>query len=299
MPELIESCNLCPRMCGARRDAKRGNGYCRMGAMPVVARAALHFWEEPCISGTKGSGTVFFTGCSLQCVFCQNEQISVRREVGRTLTARELSDVFFRLIEQGAHNINLVNPTHFASGIAEALRFRPLPVPVVYNSGGYERAETLRMLEGLISIYLPDYKYRDSALSQRLSGAADYPEHAAEAILEMVRQTGPASFDGDGMLQRGTIVRHLILPGHTRNSIEVLDWLKENLPEGTLVSLMAQYVPCGRAADYPEIDRRITKREYEKVQQHLFALGLDGYVQERKSAKKDFIPPFDLEGLPS
>lgn len=299
MPELIESCNLCPRMCGARRDAKRGNGYCRMGALPVVARAALHFWEEPCISGTKGSGTVFFTGCSLQCVFCQNEQISVRREVGRALTARELSDVFFRLVEQGAHNINLVNPTHFASGIAEALRFRPLPVPVVYNSGGYERVETLRMLEGLISIYLPDYKYRDSALSQRLSGAADYPEHAAEAILEMVRQTGPASFDGDGMLQRGTIVRHLILPGHTRNSIEVLDWLKENLPEGTLVSLMAQYVPCGRAADYPEIDRRITKREYEKVQQHLFALGLDGYVQERKSAKKDFIPPFDLEGLPS
>lgn len=299
MPELIESCNLCPRMCGARRDAKRGNGYCRMGAMPVVARAALHFWEEPCISGTKGSGTVFFTGCSLQCVFCQNEQISVRREVGRALTARELSDVFFRLVEQGAHNINLVNPTHFASGIAEALRFRPLPVPVVYNSGGYERVETLRMLEGLISIYLPDYKYRDSALSQRLSGAADYPEHAAEAILEMVRQTGPASFDGDGMLQRGTIVRHLILHGHTRNSIEVLDWLKENLPEGTLVSLMAQYVPCGRAADYPEVDRRITKREYEKVQQHLFALGLDGYVQERKSAKKDFIPPFDLEGLPS
>ena len=297
MPELIELCNLCPRMCGARRDAKRGNGYCRMGAMPVVARAALHFWEEPCISGTKGSGTVFFTGCSLQCVFCQNEQISVRREVGRALTARELSDVFFRLIEQGAHNINLVNPTHFASGIAEALRFRPLPVPVVYNSGGYERAETLRMLEGLISIYLPDYKYRDSALSQRLSGAADYPEHAAEAILEMVRQTGPASFDGDGMLQRGTIVRHLILPGHTRNSIEVLDWLKENLPEGTLVSLMAQYVPCGRAADYPEIDRRITKREYEKVQQHLFALGLDGYVQERKSAKKDFIPPFDWRGF--
>ena len=247
----------------------------------------------------KGLGHGFFYRLFPAMCFCQNEQISVRREVGRALTARELSDVFFRLVEQGAHNINLVNPTHFASGIAEALRFRPLPVPVVYNSGGYERVETLRMLEGLISIYLPDYKYRDSALSQRLSGAADYPEHAAEAILEMVRQTGPASFDGDGMLQRGTIVRHLILPGHTRNSIEVLDWLKENLPEGTLVSLMAQYVPCGRAADYPEVDRRITKREYEKVQQHLFALGLDGYVQERKSAKKDFIPPFDLEGLPS
>ena len=292
------SCTLCPRRCGADRAAGR-TGFCGAGGTLKAARAALHYWEEPCISGTKGSGTVFFTGCSLQCVFCQNEQISVRREVGRPLTARELSDVFFRLVEQGAHNINLVNPTHFASGIAEALRFRPLPVPVVYNSGGYERVETLRMLEGLISIYLPDYKYRDSVLSQRLSGAADYPEHAAKAILEMARQTGPASFDGDGMLQRGTIVRHLILPGHTRNSIEVLDWLKDNLPEGTLVSLMAQYVPCGRAADYPEINRRITKREYEKVQQHLFALGLDGYVQERKSAKKDFIPPFDLKGLPS
>ena len=298
MPELIEQCTLCPRMCGARRDAESGNGFCRMGVKAVVARAALHAWEEPCISGNKGSGTVFFTGCSLQCVFCQNEQISVRREVGRSLTPQELSDVFFHLVDQGAHNINLVNPTHFAVGIAEALRLRPLPVPVVYNTSGYERVETLRMLDGLVSVYLPDYKYRDSALAQRLSGAADYPERAAEAILEMVRQTGPAIFDGDGMLQRGTIVRHLILPGHTRNSIEVLDWIKNNLPEGVLVSLMAQYVPCGRAAEFPEINRRITKREYEKVQQHLFDLGLDGYVQERTSAQKGFIPPFDLEGLP-
>ena len=170
MPELIEQCTLCPRMCGARRDAKSGNGFCRMGVKPVVARAALHAWEEPCISGSKGSGTVFFTGCSLQCVFCQNEQISVRREVGRSLTPQELSDVFFHLVDQGAHNINLVNPTHFAVGIAEALRLRPLPVPVVYNTSGYERVETLRMLDGLVSVYLPDYKYRDSALAQRLSG---------------------------------------------------------------------------------------------------------------------------------
>lgn len=298
MPERIEACTLCPRLCGVRREAETGSGFCQMGAKPVVARAALHFWEEPCISGAKGSGTVFFTGCSLQCIFCQNEQISLQRQVGRPLEPRELSEVFFRLVEQGAHNINLVNPTHFASGIAEALRLCPLPVPVVYNSGGYERVETLRMLEGLIDVYLPDYKYRDSALSLRLSGAVDYPERAAEAILEMARQTGPAVWDADGMLQRGTIVRHLILPGHTRNSVEVLDWLKEHLPAGVLVSLMAQYVPCGRALDDPEINRRITKREYEKVQQHLFDLGLDGYVQERKSAKTDFIPPFNLEGLP-
>lgn len=297
MPELIEQCTLCPRACGARREAESGGGFCRMGAKPVVARAALHFWEEPCISGTKGSGTVFFTGCSLQCVFCQNEQISTRREVGRPLSASELSNVFFRLVEQGAHNINLVNPTHFASGIAEALRLRPLPVPVVYNSGGYESLDTLRMLEGLIDVYLPDYKYRDAALSLRLSGAKDYPEKAAEAVLEMARQTGPAVLDENGIMQRGTIVRHLILPGHTRNSIEVLDWLKEHLPDGVLVSLMAQYVPCGRASEYPEINRCITKREYEKVQQYLFDLELDGYVQERKSAKKDFIPPFDLEGV--
>ena len=294
----IPRCSLCPRSCRVpRADDAPSAGVCGMPAMPVVARAALHVGEEPCISGTRGSGTVFFSGCSLGCVFCQNHPISHER-FGETVSIRRLAEIFWELEAQGAHNINLVNPTHFAVGIAEALRLRPLPVPVVYNTSGYERVETLRMLDGLVSVYLPDYKYRDSALAQRLSGAVDYPERAAEAILEMARQTGPAIFDGDGMLQRGTIVRHLILPGHTRNSIEILDWIKNNLPEGVLVSLMAQYVPCGRAAEFPEINRRITKREYEKVQQHLFDLGLDGYVQERTSAQKGFIPPFDLEGLP-
>lgn len=295
----IKACRLCPRLCGVPRSAQEGSGFCGMGADAVVARAALHFWEEPCLSGTRGSGAVFFTGCSLGCVFCQNEQISTRREVGKRLSPEELSEVFLHLEEQGAHNINLVNPTHFVPAIARALRLRRPSIPVVYNSGGYDRVETLRSLEGLVDIYLPDLKYLSSALSQRYSGAADYPEAAKAAILEMLRQSGPPVFDEEGMLQKGTIVRHLVLPSNTRNTAEVLTWLSQ-LPAGSvLVSLMAQYVPCGRASQFPEINRRITKREYEKVQDLLFSFPLDGFVQERSSAAKDFIPPFDLEGLPT
>ncbi|OUP09016.1 radical SAM protein [Anaeromassilibacillus sp. An200] len=295
----IKACRLCPRLCGAPRTAQEGEGFCKMGADAVVARAALHFWEEPCLSGTRGSGAVFFTGCSLGCVFCQNEQISTRREVGKCLDPEELSEVFLRLEEQGAHNINLVNPTHFAPAIAQALRLRRPSVPVVYNSGGYDRVETLRSLEGLIDIYLPDLKYVSPTLSLRYSGAENYPEAAKAAILEMLRQTGPPVLDEAGMMQKGTIVRHLVLPSNTRSTSEVLSWLSQ-LPAGSvLVSLMAQYVPCGRASLFPEINRRITRREYEKVQNLLFSLNLDGFVQERSSAVKDFIPPFNLEGLPS
>lgn len=293
---VIESCNQCPRSCGVRREETTGNGFCRMGVLPVVARAALHQWEEPAISGTRGSGTVFFTGCSLQCVFCQNYSISTQREVGKILTPKELHEVFLRLIEQGAHNINLVNPTHFALPIAEALSIEKLPVPIVYNSGGYESLETLKQLEGLVDIYLPDLKYATDELGQKYSGAPDYFTCASQAILEMVRQTGPARYDDDGMMKSGTLVRHLILPGNTRNSIAVLEWLHEHLPQNP-VSLMAQYVPCGRAAEFPEINRVITKREYEKVRDALFRLDLDGYMQGRSAAKKKFIPPFSLEGL--
>ena len=295
----IKACRLCPRLCGAPRTAQEGEGFCKMGADAVVARAALHFWEEPCLSGTRGSGAVFFTGCSLGCVFCQNEQISTRREVGKRLDPEELSEVFLRLEEQGAHNINLVNPTHFAPAIAQALRLRRPSVPVVYNSGGYDRVETLRSLEGLIDIYLPDLKYVSPTLSLRYSGAENYPEAAKAAILEMLRQTGPPVLDEAGMMQKGTIVRHLVLPSNTRSTSEVLSWLSQ-LPAGSvLVSLMAQYVPCGRASLFPEINRRITRREYEKVQNLLFSLNLAGFVQERSSAVKDFIPPFNSEGLPS
>ena len=293
---VIETCTQCPRNCRIRREENQGNGFCRMGALPVVARAALHQWEEPAISGTRGSGTVFFTGCSLQCVFCQNYSISTRREVGKVVTPRELHDIFLRLIEQGAHNINLVNPTHFALPIAEALAMEKLPVPVVYNCGGYESLETLQKLEGLVDIYLPDLKYATDELGQKYSGAPDYFTRASAAILEMVRQTGPARYTDDGMMKSGTLVRHLILPGNTRNSIAVLHWLHDHLPENP-VSLMSQYVPCGRAEEFPEINRTITRREYEKVRDVLFELELDGYMQGRSAAKKDFIPPFSLEGL--
>lgn len=293
---VIETCTQCPRNCRVRREETEGKGFCRMGALPVVARAALHQWEEPAISGTRGSGTVFFTGCSLQCVFCQNYSISTRREVGKVVTPRELHDIFLRLIEQGAHNINLVNPTHFALPIAEALAMEKLPVPVVYNCGGYESLETLQKLEGLVDIYLPDLKYATDELGQKYSGAPDYFTRASAAILEMVRQTGPARYTDDGMMKSGTLVRHLILPGNTRNSIAVLHWLHDYLPENP-VSLMSQYVPCGRAEEFPEINRTITRREYEKVRDVLFELELDGYMQGRSAAKKDFIPPFSLEGL--
>lgn len=295
----IENCCLCPRCCGITREETHGSGFCQMGANPVVARAALHFWEEPCISGKNGSGTVFFTGCSLKCVFCQNYEISTQRKVGKVVGEQELADIFDRLADQGAHNINLVNPTHFALPIAHAISLRRSKIPVVYNSGGYERVETLRLLDGLVDIYLPDFKYIDNTVAQKYSCVPDYADTAKAAILEMARQTGAAQYDEDGMMVRGTMVRHLILPGNTRNSIGVLDWLAGNLPQGVPVSLMAQYIPCGKAPDFPEINRRITKREYEKVQEHLFDLNLEGFVQDRESASQAFIPAFNLEGVAS
>ena len=292
----IEHCMLCPRRCGALREAREGNGFCHMGADAVVARAALHFWEEPCLSGTRGSGAVFFTGCTLQCVFCQNYEISTQRKTGKILSPKQLSAVFRRLVDQGAHNLNLVTATQFVPVVVEALSLWKPPVPVVYNCGGYETLETLRRLEGFVDIYLPELKYADDGLARSLSGAGDYAEVSHAAVLEMTRQTGPAVYDENGMMRRGTLVRHLILPGHTRDSIAVLDWIAANLP-GVPVSLMAQYVPCGKAEQMPGLNRKITEREYQKVQEHLFSLNLDGYVQERKSARKDFIPSFQMEGL--
>ena len=235
-------CSLCPRRCGALRTGTEGGGFCGMPALPVVARAALHFWEEPCISGTRGSGTVFFSGCNLGCVFCQNGSISHGR-FGRPVTIPRLREIFQELIAQGAHNINLVTPTHFAPAIREALE-APLAVPVVWNSGGYELPEALRTLEGKVQIYLPDLKYADSALAARYSGAADYFETATAAIREMFRQVGRCVWDADGMLQRGVIIRHLLLPGALENTKAVLDWIAGTFPAGSvLVSLMSQYTP--------------------------------------------------------
>lgn len=286
-------CMLCPRRCGVDRET--GRGYCGMGANPVVARIAPHYDEEPAISGMRGSGAVFFSGCPLGCSFCQNAEIS-HGGFGRELSAPALRSAFDRLIESGCHNINLVNPTHFTRAILEALE-EPLPVPAVWNSSGYELVETLRSLEGRVKVFLPDLKYVDSALSGRYSKAPDYFEYASKALLEMYRQAGTPVLDGDGLIQSGVIVRHLILPGCAEDSMRVLDWIAVNLP-GAWVSLMAQYMPAGRACDFPEINRRLTRREYDRVVDHLFRLGLnEGYVQELSSADERYVPPFDLTGV--
>lgn len=291
-------CAACPRRCRVERSVDRhAGGVCGMPAGFMVARAALHEWEEPCISGVNGSGTVFFSGCSLRCVYCQNQKISLGR-FGAPVSAENLMRMFDGLIEQGAHNLNLVNPTHYAPMLAEVLSRYRSPVPVVYNSGGYERVETLQALEGLVNIYLPDLKYVDSAVSLRYSGAVDYFANASGAILEMHRQVGEAVFDETGLMKKGLIIRHLILPRNTAQSLKALDWIHENLPEGTLVSLMCQYTPCGDLSAAPELNRRITRREYEKVVNRLLELGLTGgYLQELSSAREEYIPPFDLTGV--
>lgn len=270
-----------------------------MGTFPRLARAALHFWEEPCISGDKGSGTVFFSGCALRCAFCQNEKISAQ-DFGKTVSPGELAEIYRNLERQGAHNINLVNPTHFVPAILESFSYYRPRVPVVYNSSGYEKLETLKLLEGKIDVYLPDLKYSDSEKARQYSGAADYFETASRAVVEMARQTGAPEFDSSGLLLRGTVVRHLVLPLATRNAIGVLRFLKETLDGKVLVSLMGQYVPYGRVlrGEFPELNRRITQREYEKVQEELFRLDLEGFVQDLDSAGQKFIPGFDLTGLP-
>ena len=289
-------CNLCPRRCGALRTETEGAGVCGMPALPVLARAALHPWEEPPISGTRGSGTVFFSGCSLKCVFCQNDEIS-HGNFGTAVSVSRLREIFFELIAQGAHNINLVNPTHFTYAIVKALE-EPLPVPVVWNSGGYDGVEALRALKGKVRVFLPDLKYLDGPGAARYSGAADYPAAAKAAIGEMVRQTGPYVLDENGLLQSGVLIRHLILPGRVREAKAVMDYVAETFPPHTvLFSLMSQYVPCARAREYPEINRRARPSEIRAAEAYFAALGLDGFTQELLSATEGFIPSFDLTGV--
>lgn len=290
-------CNLCPRMCGAVRTADRGEGYCRMGSVPVLARAALHHWEEPPISGTRGSGTIFFSGCPLGCVFCQNEEIS-HQDHGKPVTLERLGEICDELVEQGAHNINFVTPTHYAHVVKKLLDEYPIGVPVVWNTGGYERVDTLRALEGKVDIYLPDLKYLDSAAAQRYSAAADYPQAATAAIREMVRQVGAYELDGEGLLRKGVVIRHLLLPGQLAGAKEVMDWAAREFGPGTvLFSLMSQYTPWGRAKEFPEIDRRLRAGEIRAAQQYMDALGLEGFVQDSQSAKREYTPEFDLTGI--
>ena len=289
-------CTLCPRNCNAERTENTGRGICQMPLLPVVARAALHQWEEPPISGTNGSGTVFFSGCPLKCVFCQNEQIS-HENYGKVISVERLGAICRELIAQGAHNINFVNTTHFIH-VLEELLTEPLGVPAVYNTGGYDKVESLGRLEGKIDVYLPDLKYLSSDYARRWSGAADYPKAATAAVLEMYRQTGPCVFGSDGLLKKGVVIRHLLLPGRLEEAKAVMDWVAERFAPGqVLFSLMSQYLPWGRANEDPALSRRLRPSEVRSAQEYMADLGLEGFTQDGDSALEEYIPPFDLTGV--
>ena len=289
-------CNLCPRQCNALRTSdKNFGGVCKMPLNPVVARAALHFWEEPSISGTKGSGTVFFSGCSLHCVFCQNSDISAKN-AGKAITPQNLATIFKNLESEGAHNINLVTPTHFIDSIIEALDIYRPNIPIVYNSSGYESVDTLRRLKGYVDVYLMDFKYIDENKSQQYSNAPNYPEVCKNALLEVYEQQPNCAFNGD-IMQRGVIVRHLLMPQATRDAMAIFDWVKEYLPNAYF-SLMSQYIPLFKAQEMPVINRKITQREYDKVVDYITSFDVDNcYIQELASANKNYIPNFDLTGI--
>ena len=287
-----ESCTLCPRMCGA--DRTKAPGFCGASHQIKAARAALHQWEEPCISGTAGSGTVFFSGCTLKCVFCQNYPLS-HENFGKEISTARLAEIFLELQEKGAHNINLVTATQYLPSIRQALELaRPeLHIPVVYNSGGYERTETIREFSDCIDIWLPDLKYYDSSLSEKYSAAQNYFSMASKAIKEMIRISGGLAWDPEnpGLLKKGVVIRHMVLPGAKEDSIRLLHWIKEELPPGQfLLSILSQYTPFYKS--------RITTYEYQKVVDTAIELGLtDGYMQEKSSAKEEYTPPFDLSGI--
>ncbi len=287
----MSGCELCPRRCGVSREIEEG--FCGQGTALRIAHAGLHFWEEPCISGTKGAGTVFFSGCGLKCVYCQNFEVS--RGKGYYITEGELESIFLRLQEEGAHNISLVTPSHFLTPILRVLdrvKHR-LEIPVVYNTGGYEREETVKSLEGYIDIYMPDLKYKSAALAERYSACPDYFEKAAPAILEMARQQPYPALDEKGIMKGGLIVRHLALPGAREDSLDVLNWLGEKLPaQSFLLSLMSQYTPMPSCCELPEINRRLTKLEYRRVSERAELLGFKGYFQGMTSSSTSFIPPF-------
>lgn len=289
-------CSLCPRRCNAERTNEQNvNGFCKMPLLPKVARAALHFWEEPCISGKNGSGTVFFSGCTLDCAFCQNYDIS-HDGFGKQISYQRLADIFKELEEKGAHNINLVTPTQFVPAIIRAIDIYKPKIPVVYNSGGYDTVEVIRALNGYIDIFLMDLKYLTCERARLYSGAENYPEYAVSAIKECYTHQPVCEFK-DGIMQKGLIVRHLLLPQGTNEAIKVFDWVRENTPDAYF-SIMSQYTPCGRAESMPIINRRVTKREYDKVLSYICSTGFENvYIQERESSDKKYIPPFNLEGI--
>ena len=297
--DILSDCTLCPRNCHV--DRTRGQtGYCRQTDELVVARAALHMWEEPCISGEKGSGTVFFSGCSLGCVFCQNHNIS-KGLSGKKITIERLSDIFIELQGKGANNINLVTPSHFVPQIVKAIsaaRSKGLQIPIVYNCSGYERTETLRLLEGYVDIYLPDLKYMDRKISKRYANADDYFDYASKAVREMVRQVGECTFDEKGIMRKGVIVRHLALPGYIEDSKNIIKFLHDTFGDAIFISIMNQYTPLAIVEKYPEINRKLTDEEYDELVDYAISIGVEnGFIQEGETALESFIPEFNAEGV--
>lgn len=292
----MSKCTLCPRNCGIDR-AKHQLGFCRCGNEILVARAAPHFGEEPCISGTNGSGTVFFSGCNMRCIFCQNHEISLEGH-GKAVSVARLAEIFSELAAQGVHNINLVTPTHYTDQIIEALEISKLDIPVVWNSSAYESVETLKRLDGLVQIYMPDLKYLSPDTSEKYSSANDYPQHAKAAIMEMYRQTG-SFIMREGLLKSGVLIRHLILPGCLDDTFDIIDWVAEGFPKNSvLFSLMSQFIPLAGCESKPELSRTLSREEYERAQSYLFLSGIEnGYFQELAAATQELIPRFDLTGV--
>lgn len=293
---MEKACSICPRNCSALRG-ENGGGHCMSPALPRVARAAAHFGEEPCIGGSRGTGAVFFTGCNLRCVFCQNREIS-RGGPGRTLTVPQLKELFLRLRDRGVSSLDLVTGTHYTPWIAEALSGLELGIPVVWNSSGYESVESLRQLEGLVQVYMPDFKYWKGDIARRYSAAEDYPAVAKAAIKEMYRQVGPYELDEEGLMRRGVLIRHLILPGQDLNAMDVMDFAAEEFPAGSVMfSLMSQYTPMPGLDKFPELQSPIEPELNERLISYMRRLGLEGYWQESGSATEEMIPDFDLTGL--
>lgn len=294
-----ENCLLCPRKCGINRRTGQ-TGVCGVSSEIKVARAALHYWEEPCISGKRGSGAVFFSGCSLHCVFCQNREISDGKE-GKVISKERLSDIFMELADKGANNINLVTPGQYIPDIVWAVndaKSRGMKLPIIYNTSGYENVTELKLLEGIVDVYLPDFKYMDSTLSARYSRAKDYPSVAKQALSEMVRQQpGVVIDDATGLIQKGVIVRQLLLPGHVNDAKAILKYLHDTYQDSIYISMMSQFTPIA-LKDYPEINRTVTRREYERLIDYAIKIGItNAFIQEGNVAKDSFIPAFDCEGV--